>query len=58
MYQLLETATPPSFSACEFAPKESYLTINDISGPGVMAVGETYSDAKYQLLRLEEALNG
>jgi hypothetical protein len=58
VYQLLETATLPSFTALEFTPKESYLTLNDLSGPGVMALGETYSDAKYQLLQLEEMLNG
>lgn len=45
-------------SAGFFEPRsDSVLVQNGLSGPGTYAIGETPSDAKYALLRVEETLN-
>jgi hypothetical protein len=58
VYPLRPTATTPDFSAAQFNPPDCALTRSELSGPGCVAVGETRCDAKYQLLRIEELLNG
>lgn len=56
MYPLTGAVRP---SAGFFEPRsDSVLVRNGYSGPGAYGIGETYSDAKYQLLRVEELLNG
>lgn len=41
-----------------FDPGECTLARNGLSGPGAYATGDTPADAKYQLLRVEEMLDG
>lgn len=48
----------PPHKAATFDPGDCALVRAGLSGPGAYATGESSMDAKYNLLRVEEMLDG